>query len=219
MRNTGSGNGFKVTMNIFDRYYKKYDNWYDKHGFAFLTELAVIKKVLPEKGEGLEIGVGTGRFAHALGIHYGVDTSKRMLGLAEKRGIFAKLASGEELPFSDSTFDYAVIINTLCFTKSPLKVLREARRVLKKNGKIIVGIIDKNSFLGRLYKKKKSIFYRKANFLSTEETATLLKNAGFNRLSYYQGIYKTPDRIKSVEVPLRGFGRGGFVVISALKKR
>jgi len=47
----------------------------------------------------------------------------------------------------------------------------------------------------------------------------LLKNVGFNRLSYYQGIFKTLDRIKSVEVPLKGFGRGGFVVISAYLSR
>jgi len=205
--------------NVFDKYYKKYDKWYDMNRSAFLTELAVIKKVLPKKGEGLEIGVGTGRFAQALGIRYGLDTSKGMLELAKKRGISVRLAAGEKLPFKDSVFNYAVIINTLCFTKNPMKVLWEAKRVLKKNAKLIVGIIDKNSFLGKLYKKKKSIFYRKANFLSAEETATLLKNVGFNRLSYYQGIFKTLDRIKSVEVPLKGFGRGGFVVISAYLSR
>ena len=205
--------------NVFDKYYKKYDKWYDMNRSAFLTELAVIKKVLPKKGEGLEIGVGTGRFAQALGIRYGLDTSKGMLELAKKRGISVRLAAGEKLPFKDSVFNYAVIINTLCFTKNPMKVLGEAKRVLKKNAKLIVGIIDKNSFLGKLYKKKKSIFYRKANFLSAEETATLLKNVGFNRLSYYQGIFKTLDRIKSVEVPLKGFGRGGFVVISAYLSR
>ena len=163
--------------------------------------------------------MGTGRFAQALGIRYGLDTSKGMLELAKKRGISVRLAAGEKLPFKDSVFNYAVIINTLCFTKNPMKVLWEAKRVLKKNAKLIVGIIDKNSFLGKLYKKKKSIFYRKANFLSAEETATLLKNVGFNRLSYYQGIFKTLDRIKSVEVPLKGFGRGGFAVISASLSR
>ena len=205
--------------NIFDKHYREYDKWYDENRFAFLTELAVIRKVLPKKGKGLEIGVGTGRFAQALGIRYGVDISKRMLELAKKRGISVRLAAGEKLPFKDSVFNYAVIINTLCFTKNPMKVLWEAKRVLKKNAKLIVGIIDKNSFLGKLYKKKKSIFYRKANFLSAEETATLLKNVGFNRLSYYQGIFKTLDRIKSVEVPLKGFGRGGFVVISAYLSR
>jgi len=35
--------------NVFDKYYKKYDKWYDMNRSAFLTELAVIKKVLPKK--------------------------------------------------------------------------------------------------------------------------------------------------------------------------
>jgi len=205
--------------NIFDKHYREYDKWYDENRFAFLTELAVIRKVLPKKGKGLEIGVGTGRFAQALGIRYGIDISKRMLELAKKRGISIRLAAGEKLPFRNSVFDYAVIINTLCFTKDPLKVLQEAKRALKESGKLIVGIIDKSSFLGKLYKKRKSIFYRETNFLSAEETASLVRNAGFGRLSCYQGIFKAPDRIKSVEAPQKGFGRGGFAVISASLSR
>jgi len=61
-------------VNIFDRYYKRYDNWYEKNKFAYLSELKTVRKVLPRKGKGLEIGVGTGRFAAALGISTGIDS-------------------------------------------------------------------------------------------------------------------------------------------------
>jgi ubiquinone/menaquinone biosynthesis C-methylase UbiE len=205
--------------NIFDHYYQKYDTWYDTHKFAYLSELEAIKKVLPKKGKGLEIGVGTGRFAAPLGIKYGIDPSKKMLEITRKRGVEVKLGHGEKLPFANASFNYVAIIITLCFTKDPLKVLSEAGRVLKKNGKVIIGIIDKDSFLGKFYQKKKSIFYKQANFFGIPELVGLLKATGFNRISYYQTIYKLPDKIKSVQKTREGFGRGGFVVIGTYKSR
>ena len=45
-------------MNLFDRYYKRYDGWYKKNKFAYLSEVAAIKRILPKGGRGLEIGVG-----------------------------------------------------------------------------------------------------------------------------------------------------------------
>ena len=202
---------------VFDRYYKRYDSWYDKNKFAYLSELEVIKKVLPKKGKGLEIGVGTGRFAAPLGIKYGIDPSKRMLEIAKKRGVDVRLGYGEKLPFKNSTFDYVAIIITLCFVRDPVRVLSEARRVLRKNGKIIIGIIDKESFLGKFYQRKKSVFYKQADFFGIQELADLLKIIGFNRISYYQTIYKLPDKINSIQKVKKGFGSGGFVVISAYK--
>ena len=202
---------------LFDRYYKKYDAWYDRNKFAYLSELEAIKKALPRRGKGLEIGVGTGRFAHALGIATGIDPSKNMIQIARKRGVDVRQGSGEHLPFKNAVFHYAAIIITICFVKNPEKVLKEARRVLKKNGKIIMGIIDKDSFLGEFYQKKKSVFYQEANFFNIREITDLLKDTGFSKFSYYQTLYKLPAEIKSVQRLRKGFGKGGFVVIAGEK--
>ena len=199
---------------IFDKYYKKYDAWYDKNKFAYLSELKAIRKVLPKKGKGLEVGVGTGRFAQALGIRLGVDPSKNMIEIARKRGVNVKLGYGERLPFKNATFDYAAVIITICFTKNPEKVLKEVCRVLKTKGKIIIGIVDKDSFLGKFYQKKKSAFYKEASFFGIKEITDLLENTGFSKFSYYQTLYNFPEEIKSVQKPQKGFGRGGFVVIA-----
>ncbi|MDD4909672.1 MAG: class I SAM-dependent methyltransferase [Candidatus Omnitrophica bacterium] len=203
---------------VFDRYYKKYDAWYDRHRFAFLSELEAIKKVLPRDGKGLEIGVGTGRFAAALGITTGIDPSRNMLEIAQERGVNVRFGFGEDVPFLNDTFDRVAIIITLCFVKDPQKVLKEAKRVLKKSGRIIIGIIDKDSFLGKFYQRKKSIFYKRARFFSVKEAARLLKEAGFINLSYYQTLFRTPDKVDSIEKPKRGFGKGGFVAISGEKR-
>jgi len=202
---------------IFQRYYKKYDRWYDKNRFAYLSELKAVSRVLPRSGEGLEIGVGTGRFAAPLGIEVGIDPARNMIAIARQRGVDARLGIGEHLEFGNSAFDYVAIIITICFVEDPQKVLKEANRALRKNGRIIIGIIDRNSFLGKFYKSKRSIFYRKANFFSVGEIEDLLKATGFNRISHYQTILQLPDKMDSIQNPRRGFGKGGFVIISAQK--
>ena len=204
-------------MNIFDRYHKRYDSWYEKNKFAYLSELEAIRKVLPDKGNGLEIGVGTGRFAAVLGIETGIDPSKNMIKIAKKRGIDARFGFGEHLPFKNLTFDYISIIITLCFTKNPRQVLKESKRVLKRNGKIIIGIVDKGSFLGRFYCKKKSMFYKKARFFTVKDVTDLLESVGFNNFAYWQTIFTLPSNMRRVHKAKKDFGRGGFVVISARK--
>ena len=96
--------------------------------------------------------------------------------------------------------------------------MTESHRVLKSGGRLIVGIIDKNSFLGKYYRRKKSIFYKEANFFGVEELTDLLKVSGFGGFSYYQTLFHLPDKIKSTERSRKDFGEGGFVVISARAK-
>lgn len=204
-------------MNIFNQYSEKYDEWYDKHKFAYLSELEALKKVIPKASKGLEIGVGTGRFAAELNIATGIDPSEKMIEIARKRGVNVQLGHGESLPFSERSFDYVVIIIAICFVKDPLKVLKEARRVIKEKGHLIIGIIDKDSSLGKFYQKKKSVFYKKAHFFTIKEIRNFLKESGFSKFLFYQTLFTLPDRMTSVEKPKKGFGHGGFLVIRAGK--
>ena len=206
-----------TNVQIFEEYYKQYDEWYEKNKAAYLSEVAALKKAVPKKGKGLEIGVGTGRFASKLGIKYGADPSRKMLRLARKRGVETKLGFAEDLPYQDEHFDYVLINITLCFVNDHLRALKEAKRTLKKHGKIIIGIIDKNSFLGDFYQNKQSKFYDQARFFSVEDILGLLKSESFKDFSTFQTIYKLPQYVDLLEKPLHGWGKGGFVVISATK--
>ena len=180
--------------NIFDMQYARYDRWYENNRYAYLSELEALKRVVPDKGKGLEIGVGTGRFASFLGIQYGIDPSEKMLKLARERGINAVKCGGEKLPYRKYSFDFVVIVITLCFVNDPLKILAEARRILKKNGRIIIGIIDKDSFLGKYYQKKKSVFYKKANFYGVKEVTDFLRATGFLKKSIARQYINCPKK-------------------------
>ncbi len=203
--------------NVFNKNAEQYDSWYDNHHYAYLSELAALKRVVPKKGIGLEIGSGTGRFAGPLGIKCALEPSEAMRKIAQGRGVYAVPGYGEKLNLKDSYFDYAALIVTICFVKKPEKVIAETKKVLKPNGRIIIGMVDKRSLLGKYYNKKKSIFYKSAHFYSVPEIVDMLKKAGFDRFKYYQTLSKKPGDLNSVEKPIKGYGKGGFVVISAKK--
>jgi ubiquinone/menaquinone biosynthesis C-methylase UbiE len=207
-------------MEVFDKYFEDYDQWYEDNKLVYLSELEAFKKVIPINKKGLEIGVGTGRFAEPLGIEYGVDPSENMLSIARKRGIKTFVGKGENLPFPDKEFDYVLLAITICFVENPDKVIEEARRVLKDNGKIIIGIVDRNSPLGEFYLEKKKEghkFYKYATFYSTEEIIEMLKKHNFKDFIFYQTIFGSIKDIKEIEEPKEGYGEGSFVVISATK--
>ncbi|MCW3136769.1 MAG: methyltransferase domain-containing protein [Canidatus Methanoxibalbensis ujae] len=208
------------SIEIFERYAQEYDEWFDANRFAYESEVQALKKFVPKNSKGLEVGVGTGRFAVPLGIGVGVEPAKAMADIARKRGIEVYEAKAEKLPFDDSSFDFVLIVVTICFVQNPMQALREAKRVLKPGGYIIIGMIDRESFLGKLYesKKKESKFYRHANFYSTRQVLDWLKKLEFEYIKTCQTIFKDPKKITGIEPVKEGYGEGGFVVISAQKQ-
>ncbi|MEQ9716442.1 MAG: class I SAM-dependent methyltransferase [Candidatus Asgardarchaeum sp.] len=146
----------------FEKYPIRYDNWFERNKLAYKSELKAIEKLLPKNGQGVEIGVGTGRFAAPLGIKIGIDPSKKMLEIAQRRGIRVINAVAENLPFNDNTFDFVLMITTICFLDDIEAAFKEAYRVLRPRGSLIIGFIDKNSKLGRQYQQRKdsNVFYK-----------------------------------------------------------
>lgn len=205
-------------MNVFDEYTGEYDLWYEKHNDKYQSEIIALKKLIPLGKKGIEIGVGTGRFSIPFGIRIGVEPTANMAKFAEERGITVINGVAESLPFHNQSFDYVLMVTTVCFLSDIPKAFLEAYRILKDNGKIILGIIDKNSPLGKEYEKIKmdNKFYSEAHFLSTEELTELLKNAGFVKFDYWQTLFNTSEN--TIEDPKHGYGQGSFVVIQATKE-
>ena len=75
--------------------------------------------------------------------------------IARQRGIEAIAGVAEALPFDDAQFDFALMITTICFLNDIKNAFREAYRVLKPDGCLIIGFIDKDSPLGKLYQRHK----------------------------------------------------------------
>jgi len=201
----------------FEKYSDEYDKWFDDHIDLYEAELEAIRQLIPPQGaeEGMEVGIGSGKFAVPLGIKVGVEPSEKMATKARLQGIDVHSGIAEELPFSDGLFDFVLMVTTICFVDDVAKSLKESFRVLKTGGFIIVGFVDRESELGKQYleKKESSKFYKEAKFFSTPEVLRYIKGAGFVITDILQTLIPE-DLPKTI---LKGFGRGAFVVIKGMK--
>lgn len=169
----------------FDTLADRYDAWYDSEdGRAVLSvELACLQRVLPARGgRWLEIGVGTGRFAHGLGAAHGLDPSLPALALAARRGIRCVAGRAEQLPYLSASFKAVLVVATLSFLDDPAAALRESARALRRNGSLIIGMIPADSSWGKYYEQKGREghpFYSLATFYSCEDLRQTAAAAGF----------------------------------------
>jgi len=208
-------------MNVFEEYALEYDEWFEAHKWVYQSEVEAVRKFIPETGEGIEIGVGTGRFSVPFGIKVGIEPAHAMAEIARKRGISVYESKAENLPFQDNSFDFALMVTTLCFLENPLKALQEIRRILKPAGKVIIGMLDEECPLGRHYREKteKSKFYKNAKFYPVNQVLAWLRDFKFAKFKTVQTIFKHPDEVQTLEPIEEGFGKGLFVVIFAEAKK
>jgi SAM-dependent methyltransferase len=203
----------------FEQYAARYETWFEKNRWVYEAELRAVKALLPTKGQGVEIGVGTGRFAEPLGIKIGIEPSKRMREIAEKRGIHTLEGVAENLPLRDSAFEFVLFVTTVCFLDDIDKAFREAYRVLKKGGWLVAGLVDRESPVGQLYLKhqNENVFYKGATFFSVKDAVEHMRKVGFKNFDYRQTIFKSLAETKEDEPVKPYYGKGSFVVIRGMK--
>jgi len=100
-------------------------------------------------GELIDIGTGTGRILELMvervsrGV--GIDMSSGMLAVArsnleraDRQHIHVRKGDMYHLPIDDGSFDLAILHMVLHYSDNPVDVIREASRVLRNNGRLIV---------------------------------------------------------------------------------
>lgn len=205
----------------FEKYADQYEEWFEKNRWVYEAELRAVKDMLPTGGHGMEVGVGTGRFAEPLGIKVGVEPSKRMREIAQKRGIHVLDGVAEELPFDDCEFDFVLMVTTVCFVDDLREALLAAHRVLSHGGFLIIGFVDRNSMVGQTYlnRKEKNVFYKDATFFSVDELVEMMDQVGFTDFTFKQTIFRNLSETASNEPVTPGYGEGSFVVIRGRKQK
>lgn len=203
----------------FEKHTDRYENWFEENWYVYQSEILALKKILPPFKKGIELGVGTGRFAEPLAITRGLEPSDKMADIARKRKIDVTRGVAEDMPFKPNSFDLVLMVTTVCFLDDISQALKETFRILEPGGWLLIGFIDKNSLMGRLYQaiKHQNIFYRDAVFYSTARLTDYVKDAGFINLTYSQTLFKPVQEMNGVEKPLIGYGQGSFIVIRGQK--
>ncbi|GAG11426.1 unnamed protein product, partial [marine sediment metagenome] len=105
---------------------------------------------------------------------------------------------------------------------SPLQVLKEAHRIIRRDGKLMLGLVLKESPWGKFYQKKKKLgypFYKHATFYKFDEVVRLLVQAGFVTERTVSTLFQRPGEVRHMEVPKEGYFAGaGFTIMVAGKK-
>lgn len=209
-----------VRTDPFQKYAAQYDQWFEEYRFVYEAELQAVRSLLPHGKRGMEIGMGTGRFAIPLGIEVGIEPSGNMRAFARERGVKPLGGVAEKLPVKDSAFGFVLMVTTICFLDDMTEAFREACRVLSEGGYLIVGFVDRNSPIGQEYVRHQheNVFYREATFYCVDEVLKAMKIAGFHGFTFRQTIFKDLSQITEHEAVRSGYGQGSFVVIRGEKK-
>ncbi len=130
--------------------------FYDRWIFPWLVDIAMRNReatryramIVPRaSGRVLEIGVGSGLnlpfYEKNVEELYALDPSDELLAMARKKAgemavpVTFLSQAGEAIPLDDRSIDTVVMTWTLCSIPDPAAALREMRRVLKPQGRLL----------------------------------------------------------------------------------
>ena len=214
-----------MSWEIFDKLCEDYDRWFERSPGKemFALERRCLEDALRGANKPwMEVGVGTGRFAEALGVEYGIDASAPMLEKARARGIEVVEGRAESLPYEGDSFGAVLMVVTICFLEDPLASIRECFRTTQPGGVLAVGIVPADSSWGRDYQKKKESghpYYSNARFYTVSQVEQMGTSAGYEVdgvfSTLFEGVGKQPI---GYYPPVNGRQEeAGFVVIRLLK--
>lgn len=223
----------------------KYDSWFLSNINVLESEALLIKYMLePNPGKVLSVGCGSGLFEYILRTRYGViiqdcvEPSEDMAKVAENRGLNVRIGKAEELPFNDEVFDTVLLNGVLDYVNDDVKAIKEAYRVLKPGGHVIVADVIAEGAYGILYKLAELLgswndpyisrvkppnpypieYIKQARWHTVDELMSLINNAGFIIVKIMQTLTKHPKYSNnSIEYPIDGYDRGDYVAIKAWK--
>lgn len=196
-------------MKNFSSLAPTYDAWYSTPLGSLcdrLEEDAVFSLADVKDGElVLDVSCGTGNYSLELkrrGVRViGLDISSEMLSIAKKKAENEGLkidfirADAAMPPFKDNSFDLITSILILEFADKPDKMIKEWKNLLKPDGRMVIGFLNRYS-LWALKRRLKAIFkdtiWRRARFYPADEMQRLLADAGLKSIESRESIYFPP---------------------------
>ena len=146
----------------------------------------------------LEVGCGPGELAERIGNELdarvvAVDQSERMVELTAARGVEAIVGQVEDLPFRDGVFDCAVAAWMLYHARDVHQALRELRRVLRPEGRLVAATSSERN-LGELWQLVGEIGAPGGGFTVESAEGALLRYFTIVERRDVRGTVTFPDR-------------------------
>ena len=185
-----------------DQEYQKFETHFRN---IFLKRVQIVEKFFPEHGKVLEIGCSVGLLLSLLKEKgwevWGVEPSKSAY-VAGKKGIKIVNEVFEKATLPNSYFDLIILNHTLEHLNNPLEILRKARPLLRKGGKIFVDVPNFASLSSGLLGQRWP-YLAPSEHLHHFEPKTLkklIKKAGFKVIfeSSHSGIFDLGSPVKGL---------------------
>ncbi|MCL2678865.1 MAG: class I SAM-dependent methyltransferase [Dehalococcoidia bacterium] len=136
----------RYSIEKYDRIADTYDTSLDGKFTAKFKQKMLTFCSVSDGDRVLDVGCGNGRLIYEISRKaeikaYGIDISPKMIEVCKQQygNIDFDISSGEDLPFDDGSFDMLTICCVLHHLNNPVRFFKEAHRVLRKNGTLIVG--------------------------------------------------------------------------------
>lgn len=229
----------------FDQYAEQYDSWFLANPNVLLSEVKLVAKVLEGCQNIFSVGCGSGLFESILRKDYGIEIneglepSKDMAEIAQKRGINVTISTSEDFDYADKKYDTIIYNGCPGYITDLEKALKNSLDALNAGGKLIVIDIPKESGYGLLYNLAKAtqswdhpllkdVYPRspypielvaQANWRTTGEKLEIMKKLGLTDFEFYQTLVAHPVYSDDkVEEPIEGYDQGDYVAICAYKR-
>lgn len=145
----------------------------------------------------LEVGCGRGELAERMtnelaGRVVALDQSERMVELTAARGVDSIGGDVQDLPFADDSFDCVVAAWMLYHAADIDLALREVRRVLRADGRLVAGTSSERNF-GELWQLVGEIGAQSGDFSAENGEAALRRHFGAVERRDVRGTVTFPD--------------------------
>lgn len=232
-------------MAAFDEHASAYDSWFFDNQNLLTSELKLVAHFLDKDSEILSIGCGSGLFESLLakdyGIHikYGIEPSKDMAAVAEKRGLQVDISPAETCEIEPNKFDIIMFNGSVSYISDLDVCIKKAFDALKSGGKLILIDVPKESGFASLYNLASSLgtwehpllahispadpypieLVKSANWRTSDEKIALMQANGFVDFEYAQTLLTHPmyanDKVQEV---IEGYDRGDYVAVCGYKR-
>ena len=232
-------------MAAFDEHASAYDSWFFDNQNLLTSELKLVAHFLDKDREILSIGCGSGLFESLLAkdydihITHGIEPSKDMAEIAEKRGLQVDISPAETCEIELNKFDIIMFNGSVSYISDLDTCIKKAFDALKTGGKLILIDVPKESGFASLYNLASAVdtwehpllahispadpypieLVKSANWRTSDEKIALMQASGFVDFEYAQTLLTHPmyanDKVQDV---IEGYDRGDYVAVCAYKK-
>ena len=232
-------------MAAFDEHASAYDSWFFDNQNLLASELKLVAHFLDKDSEILSIGCGSGLFESLLAkdydihITHGIEPSKDMAAVAEKRGLKVDISPAETCEIAPNTFDIILFNGSVSYISDLDICIKKAFDTLKTGGKLILIDVPKESGFASLYNLASSLdtwqhpllehispadpypieLVKSANWRTSDEKIALMQAHGFVDFEYAQTLLTHPMYANdTVQEVIEGYDRGDYVAVCGYKR-